>query len=103
MDLTLLALLVFSVYNLYSILKLQREMKLVLTGVQKGDANRKWKGYWKVHPNDYENIGLDPRPAHIIAKDYNCSLSWINKIKRDYKIRHSEGKEIVKKYYAKQK
>lgn len=60
-----------------------------MTGVQQGDINRKWKGWWKIHPDQHEGIALDPRPSQELAILWKVSPSYIARIKRDYKIKHN--------------
>lgn len=63
---------------------------------------RLWRGYWKVNPNDYEKIALDPRTHQKIANDYGISRSRVGSIKTDYfEKRKAEGKEIVSEYFKK--
>lgn len=45
---------------------------------------RLWRGYWKVNPNDYEKIALDPRTHQKIADEYGISRSRVGTIKQDY-------------------
>lgn len=64
---------------------LTKKVNKIFTGIQKGDENRKWRGYWKIHPDDRIAIANDPRTCEEIAKAYNVSRSYISQIKRDYK------------------
>lgn len=54
---------------------------------QQGNLSRKWKGYWKIKPEDHQAIYEDPRTCSVIAKDYNVSPSHISQIKRNYKTK----------------
>lgn len=67
------------------LLEQEKQLKKVFTGIQQGDTNRKWKGYWKIKPEDHQAIYQDPRTCSEIAKDYNVSPSHISQIKRNYK------------------
>jgi len=58
---------------------------LLFVEPQQGNLSRKWKGYWKIKPEDHQAIYLDPRTCSEIAKDYNVSPSHISQIKRNYK------------------
>lgn len=60
-----------------------------MTGVQQGNINRKWRGYWKIHPDQHEKIALDHRKADVIAQEYNVARSYISRIKRDYRIKNN--------------
>ena len=64
---------------------------------------RLYRGFWKINPNDYEKIALDPRSHQAIADDYNISRSRIGQIKHDYyKKREMEGTQIVSNYFKNQ-
>lgn len=61
--------------------------RVLFISPQMGNLSRKWKGYWKVKPEDHDKIFRDPRTCAEIAKDYNVSLSHISQIKRNYKTK----------------
>lgn len=66
------------------IARLYKKVDVILTGVQQGNINRKWKGWWKIKPEDHKKIALDNRTAGELAKEYGCSRSHISQIKRNY-------------------
>jgi hypothetical protein len=45
---------------------------------------RRWRGYYKVHPDLYNAIVADKRTQAEIAKDYGVSRSLIGRIKQDH-------------------
>lgn len=90
MILTLISVIILSFWCLALNLRLleqEKQLKKVFTGIQQGDTNRKWKGYWKIKPEDHQAIYEDPRTCSVIAKDYNVSPSHISQIKRNYKTK----------------
>jgi hypothetical protein len=60
-----------------------------MAGIQQGDTNRRWRGWWKIHPDKHQKIALDPRKDEEIALEYKVARSYISRIKRDYKIKNN--------------
>lgn len=81
-----LLLLAWMVWSEVRIQKLTDQIDhLLYVEPQQGNLSRKWKGYWKIKPEDHQAIYQDPRTCSEIAKDYNVSPSHISQIKRNYK------------------
>jgi len=77
-------ILTLTLANSVAIYLLFKRTNIVLTGIQQGNVNRKWKGYWKIKPEDHKKIFMDKRSCTQIAKEYGCSPSHISQIKRNY-------------------
>lgn len=79
-------ILCWIVWSEFRVQKLTEQIDhLLYVEPQQGNLSRKWKGYWKIKPEDHESIANDPRTCAAIAKDYNVSPSHISQIKRNFK------------------
>jgi hypothetical protein len=85
----IIATILLAIWCLVLSLKLRELTKevdrLLYLEPQQGNLSRKWKGYWKIRPDEKLKIVNDPRTCEVIAKEYGVSTSYISQIKRKNK------------------